>query len=119
MDDFLGRGGHNTGQLLGADLDGAALNSTAPHGNGAEPTGGGADGLIVGQERCLNGPSQVCPLILQGLDLLIESGELGITLGGELTAGSTDLRLLLAEAFCLLPGGVERLHGQDLRLLQG
>ena len=119
VDDFLGRSGHNTGQLLGADLDGTAVNGASSQGDCAEPARGAAHGLVVRQEGRLDGSSQVCPLVLQGLDLLVESGELGVALGGELPAGRTDLGLLLAEALRLLPGGVERLHGHDLRLLQG
>ena len=58
-------------------------------------------------------------MVLQGFDLLVEPGELGVALGGELSPGRADLGLFLAEALRLLPGGVERLHGQDLCLLQG
>ena len=56
-------------------------------------------------------------MVLQRLDLLIEPSELGVALGSELPPGHADLGLLLAEALRLLLGGVECLHGQNLRLL--
>ena len=79
------------GQLLGADLNGTALDDPSPESDCAKAPGGGADCFIVGQEDSLNGSGQVCPLVLQGLDLLVESGELSVALGGELPPGRTDL----------------------------
>lgn len=64
VDDLVLRGGNDARQFLRADLDGAALNGASPQGYRAEAASGGADRLIVAQERRLNGSCQVCPLLL-------------------------------------------------------
>ena len=119
MDDLLLRGCRDARQLLGADLNSAALNGPSPQGDRTETPGGGSDSLVVSQEGRFNRSGQVCPLVLQGLDLLIDSGELGVACGGELTSGRADLILLPAEALRLLSGRVKSLHGGNLSLLQG
>ena len=58
MDDLVLRSGDDARQFLRADLDGATLNGASPQGHRAEAAGGGADRLIVAQERRLNGSCQ-------------------------------------------------------------
>ena len=75
-------------------------------------------GLALGQQSGVDCAGQVGPPLTDLLDLAVETDELGVAGGGELTAGGADLLLLGGEAVGFRLGGLLGLHGRDLGVLQ-
>ena len=107
VDDRVRRCGRDSRMLGRADLDGS-LDPAPVQGDRSKTAGRGSSGVVLGQQRGVDRLGEIGASGTRPLDLPVETGELGITGGGELTAGGTDLLLLGGEAIGLRLSGLQR-----------
>ena len=118
MDDGVSGSSVNAGELGGTELDRAALEAVPAEGEDAESPGGGAHGVVVGEQGGGDGAGELVAPGPQALGLLVDPRELGIALGGQLPARGSDGLLLGGEPVGFGLGRLQGLHGGDLGVLE-
>lgn len=117
VEDGVRRGGSDPRMFGRTDLDGP-LNPASVQGDRTNAPGCHPSGVVLGQQGGVDRAGQVGSLRTRLLDVTVETGELGVTGGGQLTTGGADLLLLGGQAIDFRLGGLQCLHGGYLRVLK-
>ena len=117
MEDGVRRGSRDPRMLGRTDLDGP-LNPASVQGDRTNAPGRCPSGVVLGQQGGVDCAGELSTPCARLLYLLIKTGELGVTGGGQLTTGGADLLLLGGQAIDFRLGGLQCLHGGYLRVLK-